>query len=126
LARNHAFADGNKRIAWIAARLFLIDNGQQLQFARADALAIIEGVAAGTIGEAALAQWFRERIEWAATLRSGLVSRFERAGSRDRKKERGGCGSLALFAFGLQGRNGGGARSSTKVASRNDIAARRS
>ncbi len=63
LARNHAFADGNKRIAWVTARLFLLDNGLQLQFARADAIAIMEGVAAGAIGEAALAQWFRERIE---------------------------------------------------------------
>ncbi len=63
LARNHAFADGNKRIAWIAARLFLLDNGERLQFERADAISLIERVAAGVIDEAALAQWFRERME---------------------------------------------------------------
>ena len=27
LAKNHGFVDGNKRTAWIAARLFLVDNG---------------------------------------------------------------------------------------------------
>jgi len=27
LARNHALVDGNKRLAWVATRLFLIVNG---------------------------------------------------------------------------------------------------
>ena len=30
LLRNHGFADGNKRTAWVAARLFLADNGCKL------------------------------------------------------------------------------------------------
>ena len=32
LARNHGFADGNKRTAWVVARLFLADNGYRLKF----------------------------------------------------------------------------------------------
>ncbi|MEI9905637.1 MAG: type II toxin-antitoxin system death-on-curing family toxin [Asticcacaulis sp.] len=32
LAKNHGFVDGNKRTAWIAARLFLADNGYRLTF----------------------------------------------------------------------------------------------
>jgi death-on-curing protein len=61
LARNHGFADGNKRTAWIAARLFLADNGYRLEFDPADAVRTMEAVAAGEIDEGQLAQWFRQR-----------------------------------------------------------------
>ena len=60
LARNHGFADGNKRTAWVAARLFLADNSYRLRFAPADAVRIIEAVAAGKLDDAALAAWFRD------------------------------------------------------------------
>jgi death-on-curing protein len=63
LARNHGFLDGNKRTAWIVARLFLADNGYRLEFAPADAVRIVEALAAGTIGEGELAGWFRERLK---------------------------------------------------------------
>lgn len=62
LARNHGFVDGNKRTAWVAARLFLADNGRVLRFDHAEAIHVMEGTAAGTIDEAALAAWFRARI----------------------------------------------------------------
>ncbi len=62
LARNHGFADGNKRTAWIAARLFLADNGYHLGFDPAEALVVVQGVAAGTLSESRLATWFRERM----------------------------------------------------------------
>ena len=61
LARNHGFVDGNKRTAWVVARLFLADNGHDLDFDRDDAVRIVEGIAGGTIGERELADWFRER-----------------------------------------------------------------
>ena len=32
IARNHPFADGNKRTAWVVARLFLALNGKKLTF----------------------------------------------------------------------------------------------
>ena len=62
LARNHGFIDGNKRTAWVAARLFLADNGRNFEFEPLEAVRIMEGVAAGRIDEAALADWFRSRL----------------------------------------------------------------
>ena len=62
LARNHGFADGNKRTAWVVARLFLADNGCTLKFDPLDAIRTMEGVAAGAIDEARLARWFRDRV----------------------------------------------------------------
>jgi len=62
LARNHGFVDGNKRTAWIAARVFLADQGMQLAFEKADAVSTMEKVAAGTLTEPELASWFRDRL----------------------------------------------------------------
>ena len=62
LARNHGFADGNKRTAWVVARLFLADNDLSLSFDPVDAIRTMEGVAARRLDEAQLARWFRKRI----------------------------------------------------------------
>ncbi|WP_292051846.1 type II toxin-antitoxin system death-on-curing family toxin, partial [Martelella sp.] len=62
LAENHGFMDGKKRTAWIAARLFLADNGHRLRFQPVDAIQLMEGVAGGVIGEDELARWFREHL----------------------------------------------------------------
>ena len=62
LLRNHGFADGNKRTAWVAARLFLADNGFDLRFDAADAVRTMEQAAAGTLSEQKLAEWFRQRM----------------------------------------------------------------
>ena len=61
-ARNHGFVDGNKRAAWVLARVFLADNGYTLTFEPADAIRTIEALAAGIAEEAELAKWFRDRI----------------------------------------------------------------
>jgi death-on-curing protein len=63
LARNHGFVDGNKRTAWVIARLFLADNGYRLQFNPVDAVQITQALAAGTLPEAELAGWFRQRLK---------------------------------------------------------------
>ncbi len=63
LARNHGFADGNKRTGWVAARLFLAENGYRLQFDPAEAVRTMESVAAGTLSESELAEWFRQRLQ---------------------------------------------------------------
>ena len=63
LANNHGFIDGNKRTAWVTARLFLADNGQQLQFDPLDAIHMNEDVAGGRIREADLAGWFRRHLK---------------------------------------------------------------
>lgn len=62
LAKNHGFVDGNKRTAWIAARLFLADNGYRFSFEPVDAIRTMEGVAGGIVTETELADWFRERL----------------------------------------------------------------
>ncbi|WP_188056086.1 type II toxin-antitoxin system death-on-curing family toxin [Sphingosinithalassobacter sp. CS137] len=62
IARNHPFADGNKRTAWVMARLFLRLNGVEIAFDKADAIRTMLALAAGELEEAALADWFRERI----------------------------------------------------------------
>lgn len=62
LVRNRGFADGNKRTAWIVARLFLADNGYRLPFDKADAVRIVEALAAGTLEEAPFAAWIRQRL----------------------------------------------------------------
>ena len=62
LARNHGFVDGNKRTAWVVARLFLADNGVRAAYDKADAVRTVEGLAAGRIDEDALAAWFRDRL----------------------------------------------------------------
>lgn len=62
IVRDHPFADGNKRTAWVLARLFLAANGHRLRFEAAQAIATVVALAAGELGEAELADWFRERI----------------------------------------------------------------
>ena len=62
IARNHAFVDGNKRTAWVLARLFLALNGQRLHFAKDEAIRAMLSLAAGELTEGALASWFRERL----------------------------------------------------------------
>jgi death-on-curing protein len=63
LARNHGFLDGNKRTAWVVARLFLADNGYGLQFDPAEAVKTVEALAAGTLSESAPADWFRRQLQ---------------------------------------------------------------
>jgi death-on-curing protein len=62
VARNHPFADGNKRTSWVLARLFLALNGHQLRFESADAIAAMLALAAGELSEAEMADWFRQRL----------------------------------------------------------------
>jgi death-on-curing protein len=62
IARNHPFADGNKRTAWVLARLFLSANGLALQFDKLEAIRTVEALAAGQLSEDELGQWLRERV----------------------------------------------------------------
>ncbi|RJF92480.1 type II toxin-antitoxin system death-on-curing family toxin [Noviherbaspirillum saxi] len=62
IARNHGFNDGNKRTAWILARLFLALNKCTLQFDQSEAYATVMSLAAGSLGEREFAQWLRQRI----------------------------------------------------------------
>jgi death on curing protein len=62
IARNHPFVDGNKRTAWVLARLFLVLNEHELVFEAPDAVTAMLALAAGELSEEALADWFRERL----------------------------------------------------------------
>jgi death-on-curing protein len=62
IARNHPFVDGNKRTAWVFARLFLALNGVALSFEPEDAIRAMLALAAGKLGEEAVADWFRQRV----------------------------------------------------------------
>ncbi|MET3790795.1 death-on-curing protein [Aquamicrobium terrae] len=60
LARNHAFVDGNKRTAIVAAGTFLLVNGHALTADNGTLYEFTMGVAAGEIDEAGAAAFFRD------------------------------------------------------------------
>ncbi|MGP9813874.1 type II toxin-antitoxin system death-on-curing family toxin [Rhodopseudomonas sp. NSM] len=60
LAKNHAFVDGNKRIAFMALMVFLTKNGVAFDPAPAHATSIILSLAAGEVSEASLTRWVRD------------------------------------------------------------------
>ncbi|MFO1254809.1 MAG: type II toxin-antitoxin system death-on-curing family toxin [Sphingomonadaceae bacterium] len=61
IARNHPFADGNKRTAWILARQFLRLNGMAQEFGEHEAISLVRSLAAGDLSEEQLADWLRLR-----------------------------------------------------------------
>jgi death-on-curing protein len=63
LARNHPFIDGNKRTAFVAVELFLDLNGVSLQAEDADCVLTMLSVAAGSLSEAAFADWLRAHTQ---------------------------------------------------------------
>ncbi|WP_408588969.1 type II toxin-antitoxin system death-on-curing family toxin [Novosphingobium sp.] len=62
VARNHPFTDGNKRTAWVLARLFLALNNVQISFAPEEAVHMVLALAGGTLTEVEVADWFRARL----------------------------------------------------------------
>ena len=59
LAKNHAFVDGNKRIAFLAMMGFLLKNGVAFAPDPAQATAIILSLAAGEVSGESLTRWIR-------------------------------------------------------------------
>jgi death on curing protein len=57
LAKNHAFVDGNKRIAFMSMMVFLRKNRVRFAPNQAHATKIILSLAAGEVSEEALARW---------------------------------------------------------------------
>jgi death on curing protein len=60
LVKNHAFVDGNKRIAFMSMMVFLRRNGVRFAPDQAHATKIILSLAAGEVSEQALARWIRD------------------------------------------------------------------
>lgn len=63
IAKNHPFVDGNKRTAFVAMELFLMDNGFVLTASDEDALMTMLRLAAGDMGEEEYAGWIRRNSE---------------------------------------------------------------
>jgi len=62
LCRNHAFVDGNKRIAFLGLGVTLALNGLYLDAREGDATEVMFRLAAGEIAEAAFEAWVRARV----------------------------------------------------------------
>ncbi|MBZ9957513.1 type II toxin-antitoxin system death-on-curing family toxin [Mesorhizobium sp. BR1-1-14] len=62
IARNHAFVDGNKRTAIVAAGAFLVVNGQVLTADNGTLYEFVMAIAAGEIDEAGAAAFFRDHL----------------------------------------------------------------
>lgn len=59
-AKNHAFVDGNKRIAIVAAAVFLMENGYEIETTDALLYSFVLSVAAGEIDEDGAARFLRD------------------------------------------------------------------
>ena len=60
LAKNHAFVDGNKRIAFMAMMVFLLKNDVAFSPDPAQSTAMILSLAAGEVSEESLTRWIRD------------------------------------------------------------------
>jgi len=60
LAKNHAFVDGNKRIAFMAMMVFLLKNDVAFNPDPAQSTAMILALAAGEVSEESLTRWIRD------------------------------------------------------------------
>jgi death-on-curing protein len=63
IAKNHGFADGNKRTALVTADLFLMLNGYELVSSPVENVLTILSLAEGSLSETALTSWFRQNIK---------------------------------------------------------------
>lgn len=59
LAKNHAFIDGNKRIAFVAMNVFLLLNGHEIDAEEPKVVTTMLRVAAERMSPAQLAEWIR-------------------------------------------------------------------
>ena len=66
LVRNHPFADGNKRAAFLSVGLFLGLNGYRLDADQVDAARKVLALAAGELSEKEFAAWIRTHLKRAS------------------------------------------------------------
>ncbi|HKT06602.1 MAG TPA: type II toxin-antitoxin system death-on-curing family toxin [Gemmatimonadaceae bacterium] len=62
IAKNHAYIDGNKRVAFVVMATFLLVNGRRIRASEPQVVTVMLAVADGTMGEEALAAWLREHV----------------------------------------------------------------
>jgi death-on-curing protein len=63
IIRNHPFVDGNKRIGFVTAVVFLAANGFRFVGGEADVVVRTLALAASEIDEAEFAAWLRENVQ---------------------------------------------------------------
>lgn len=63
IIRNHPFVDGNKRIGFITAAVFLEANGSRFTASEAEVVMRTLALAASEIDEAEFASWLRENVQ---------------------------------------------------------------
>jgi death-on-curing protein len=63
IAHNHPFIDGNKRVALVAARTFLLINGADLEASQEEKYVTFLRLAEGGLSEDELAGWIRGRMK---------------------------------------------------------------
>ena len=63
ICTGHPFRDGNKRISFLAAVIFLGLNGFDLVAPDEEVVEKMMGIASGKLAEEAIADWIRSRIE---------------------------------------------------------------
>jgi death on curing protein len=62
LARNHAFVDGNKRVAFLAVGVFLAINGHRFSATPVEAIDAILALASGSMEEEQFGLWIRAHM----------------------------------------------------------------
>ena len=63
IATSHGFADANKRTAWLTTEVLIANSGFRLELRDEDRLDdVVVDVVTGTMSEAELAIWFKDRI----------------------------------------------------------------
>lgn len=63
LVRNHALVDGNKRLAWSAARIFCLLNGRDLTYTVDEAEDLMLRAASGQLDAPEIAAWLAAHME---------------------------------------------------------------
>ena len=62
LAKNHAYNDGNKRVAFMAMYIFLGLNGWEIAASEEEAVQVMLSLASSRIDEKGLTHWLREHM----------------------------------------------------------------
>jgi death-on-curing protein len=62
ISRRHPFVDGNKRTAFMAAYVFLRQNGWRIEAEEAEVVHVVRALAAGELDEAGFATWLRQVV----------------------------------------------------------------
>ena len=62
IVRNHPLLDGNKRLGWTSATVFLAMNGHQVEVDDDVAVDFVTNIAAGQVSFEEMVSWFEARI----------------------------------------------------------------